>query len=433
MERLSIPTRIAGMVQTAPFRATLAVACLAAHLIFLTASAKERFGAPFNAAPGHPPMFTGPGEVAPRYWNRLAVSRWDAGTYIGLALRGYSECPSIDLHGADLRPYLRTCSLGFYPTYSLLGRLASVGGRIPIDYALFGVSLIASFLFLFLWTGPTLVERLGLGPTYAAFLALNFFTTGFSLVTIQTEPVTLVLALGALLCLVRRWLLAGAVLAGAATAMRITALSVGAAYAVALVVLTVVERPRGAPAWARRTLEIAASGWGLAGLLVYFQIRFGDSLVYMHAHSQSFKHQASLWQLLAPKADLIALSLDHPLHEGVWLASALLWLGLGHKEALARFSPVEKIFCHVLAVVCLGVAALGSVGLAFAGMTRYLLLCLPLFFAIGTLIARNRFVLVVWLAMTAWHYWHVDLCEYTGGPGNRTLQQCHAAHWLGRI
>jgi hypothetical protein len=175
------------------------------------------------------------------------------------------------------------------------------------------------------------------------------------------------------------------------------------------------------------------SGWGLIALMITFTIRFGDPFAYMHAHSQSFGHKPSLSLLLPPDVDQIALAIDHPLHEGIWAAAALLWFALGHKESMSRFRVPERVFCYALFVLCIGVAAYGTVGLAFAGMTRYLLLCLPLFFAIGAITARRPLALALWLTFGAWHYWNIDVCEYTGGPGNRTLQQCHAGHWIGRI
>jgi len=424
---------VARIVQTVGFRVALAALVLVAHVIAVIAAARHYFDAPFNAAPGEPPSLRQPTDASPRNWNRLAVSRWDTGNYIGIALRGYTMCPAGSLRGANLRPLLTTCNLSFYPTYPLLGWLVSGGGRLPIDYALWFLALAASGLLLFLWTGPTLVERLGLWPTYLSFIVFNLFTTGFILATAQTEPLALVLTLGAFLALAQRRLLLGALLAGGATAIRITAVASGLAYAAALVAITLQERPHEWRDRLRRGAELLLSGWGILALLGYYGVRFGDPLIYLHAHSQSFSHEASLGQLLFPSVTLVNLSLSHPLHDGLWLAAALLWFGLGHKQALARFRREEKVFLYALFAACVGVAAYGSVGLAFVGMTRYLLLCLPLFFAIAALTAHKPAVLALWLVLSGWHYWNADLCVYTGGPGDRTLRQCHQAFWIGRI
>jgi hypothetical protein len=425
--------RVQRLVQGVPFRVALAVVCLGGHLGAVTMLGQARFGAPFNAAPGRPPAFAHPRDLAPQRWDRLVVGRWDTGSYVGIALRGYDECPSNSLRGADLPPMLVYCAVHFYPGYPLLGRIVSLGGRIPIDYALFIVSLVASFIFLFLWTGPTLVQRLGLWPTYLSFVALNLFTTGFLLVTIQTEPVALALTFGAFLSLARRRTLTGALLAGAATAIRITALATGGAFAAALVALTIVERPTGNAAWARRALEVALSGWGIVTLFVYYGARFGDPFIYMHAHEQSFHHQGSVLQLLAPPVNLVMLALSHPLHEGMWLVGALLWFTLGHRKTLGRFPLPEQVFLYGLFTLTIGIAGYGSVGLAFVGMTRYLLLALPLFMIIGVLTARRPATLALWLLVSTWHYWEADLCIYSGGPGRHTLEQCNQQFWIGRI
>src|SRR5262249_50510300 len=127
---------------------------------------------------------------------------------------------------------------------------------------------------LFLWTGDALVRRLGLGETYLALLLLNVFTSGFTLVTPLTEPLTLALTLGAFVAFTRnRWVLA-AVLAGAASGVRITGVGVGAACAAALAVDAWQNRPPTAAAWARRAGTIVLSGWGMLALMAYHYHRF---------------------------------------------------------------------------------------------------------------------------------------------------------------
>jgi hypothetical protein len=429
----SAAPRFRRALQAVWFRAALALLCLAGHLAAVGASNAIRFHGHFNTAPGQAPAFAHPRDAEAQHWNRLAVSRWDSGNYISIALRRYSLCPDSSLRGADLRALGPTCNFSFYPTYPLLGWVASLGARIPIDYALWGLSLAASLVFLFLWTGPVLVDRIGLGPTYVSFAVFNLFTTGFLLVAVQTEPLALLLTLGAFLALARRWVLLGAVLAGAATAIRITAVATGMAYAIALVALTIWERPRELPAWLRRGAEIILSGWGVLTLLVYYGLRFGDPFLYLHAHAQSFHHEVSLLQLVLPEPERILTSIEHPLHEGVWLAAALLWFALGHRQTLDRFPRVERVFLYALFILSIGVAAYGSIGLAFAGMNRYLLLCLPLFLVIAVVAARKPLLLALWLTFSVWHYWNSDLCEYSGGPGDRTLRQCCQDHWIGRI
>jgi hypothetical protein len=432
-DRLAVPPWLPRVAQTVPFRLAVVVVALAVHLAAIVILGQERFGLPFNRAPHEAPHLVHPNDVAPKQWDRLIVSRWDSGHYLSIATRGYSMCPKEGFPTANFAPYQWTCDLAFFPTYPWIGWLASFGGRVALDYTLWIVSLVCSAIFLFLWTGPPIVERMGLGPTWVSFLMLNGFTTAYCLVTVQTEPLALVLTLGALVALMRKRYLLGALVAGAATAVRVTAVSTGVAYGLALVAVTVAEWPLTGRALARRVLEMVLSGWGILALLIYYGLRFHDPFIYSHAHAATHGHHPSLARLFPPDVDQVAMAIDHPMHEGIWLAAGLLWFGLGHKEAMSRFSRPERIFCYALFVMCVGVACYGTADLAFQGMNRYLLLCIPLFFAMAATTARRPFVLVLWLLLGTWHYWNIDLCEYAGGPGNNTLNQCHAQHWIGRI
>ncbi len=409
----------------------MAAACLAIHLAVLTHSGK-RFGAPFNAAPGQAPAFLNPAtDPYPQRWNRLVVSRWDAGQYIELGLRGYQYCPPRQAGGEV--PDARGCNLSFYPTYGLLGRAASFGGRIPIDYALFAISLLASFVFVFLWTSPAIAERLGLGQAYLALLLFNVFTTGFALVTVQTEPVTLALTMGTFVALARRWWVLAAFLAGAASGMRITGVAVGMACAVAQAIETWRTRPHTRRGWARHAGTILLCGWGELALMTYHHYRFGNAFAYMTSHAKAFRHHPSFGALFWPDHEQLVLSMEHPLHEGVWLAATLLWFLLGHREALRRFPSPERGFWYALFLGTVGIASFGMAPIAFLGMTRYLLLALPLFFAMAGVMRSRPAVLALWLILSSWHYWNVDLCYYTGGQGDRVLRICGAGHWAGRI
>ena len=117
------------------FRAAVAVLCLAVHLAALAHSGSTRFGAPFNAAPGAPPAFErAASDASPQRWNRLVVSRWDAGQYVELGLRGYKYCPKHEdgdppvLRHAHLQPRLLS-------DVRQAGHYLSLLTHLPIDYA----------------------------------------------------------------------------------------------------------------------------------------------------------------------------------------------------------------------------------------------------------------------------------------------------------
>jgi hypothetical protein len=412
---------------TVPFRLTVAGVLLGLQLAVAIHSG-DRFIGRFNAAPGDPPHFRDPAtDWAPTNWDRLVVSRWDSGNYIELGLRGYQYCPP---RGPTLPVRAPGCNLAFYPTYGLIGRYVARFTGLAIDVALWAVSLLSSFIFLYLWTGKELTSRLGVGETYLALVCFNAYTTGYCLVMVQTEPLTLVLAMGAYVAFVRRQRLFGALLAGAASSLRITGVAIGMAFAAGLLCELLRDRPRQAWPWIRAALLAVLCVSGQLALMAYHAHRFGDPLTYIHAHGLLFHHEhPGLGALFPPDPDKIAASIDWPLHEGLWLAAALLWFALGHREALRRFPVPEQAFWYVTYFATVGIATVGMMPLALAGMSRYLLLALPMFFAMGAVLRRRPALALVWIGISAWHYWNIDICTYTGGMGDHTLRVCHTPYW----
>ncbi len=421
--------RIERLLGSLLFRIPFAALLLGLHLAAATTLGTQRFDAPFNRAPDSAPAFVDVTNRAAQNWNRLVVARWDSEHYISLALRGYSQCPRMSLKDRDVRPYLPTCTLSFYPGYAFVGYLASIGGRLPIDYTLLGISLLSSMTLLVMWTSRSITSRLGVYGAYLSLLLFNAFTTGFTLVTIQTDPLFLALTLGAYIAFDRRWYGFGALLAGAASGIRVTGAATGFAYGLALLVMTFRERPTSPLRWARRGIELLLPGWGLFAMMAVHQVRLGDPLIYFHAHSQAFGHEVGL------KNDpgILLRSIDLPLHEGVFLVLMMLFLLLTHREAMKKFDFGSSVFWYALVATGLGIAMLGSFGLSFAGMNRYFLLAMPIFFGMAMLMKRRPLLLAAWLAFSMWHYWQVDLCFYTSGPGDHSLKQCNDGHWVGRL
>ena len=141
----AVETWFGRAATTVPFRLAIAAALLALQLAMAIHSG-ERFKFKFNAAPGTPPHFVNPAtDWAPANWDRLIVSRWDSGNYLELGLRGYQHCPP---RGPTLPVHANGCNLAFYPTYGLIGRWVAAVSRMPIDFAMWAVSLVSSFLFL---------------------------------------------------------------------------------------------------------------------------------------------------------------------------------------------------------------------------------------------------------------------------------------------
>ena len=299
--------RLEQLARALPFRMVVAVAILAFHLAMVNRMGRERFGYEFNTAPGNAPAFTQPAvEAAPRSWDRLVVSRWDSQHYIALALRSLDSCKDRShLVAGHFPDEDNACELNFYPTYGWLGRWLVSVVHVPIDYALLGISLAASFLLILMWTGAAVVEAIGVGGAYLSLLLLNLFPWGFSLATVQTEPCMMALTFGAFVCLRKRRLLLGALLAGASSAIRVTGVAASFAFVAALLVLTLREHPRPRPVWAWRAALMALSGWGIVALMTYFAVRFGDPLIYSHAHGRAYHHSPGLLRIFFPDGRLL--------------------------------------------------------------------------------------------------------------------------------
>ena len=194
--------------------------------------------------------------------------------------------------------------------------------RIPVDYALLGVSLASSWLLMFLWTGKEMQQALGPRVTWLSLLYLNAFTSAYRLATVQTEPLAMCLAMVTFVLIQRQEYLLGALTAGACSVARPTGIATSCAFALALLVITARERPPLKVICGRATLMVLA-GWGLIAFLVFCQLRFGDALVYIHARARYYHYAPDLAALFHPNYRVIARSMWAGPNDGVWLATAL--------------------------------------------------------------------------------------------------------------
>ncbi len=419
------PQRAAAVLQHPAFRALAAIVVLVVHVALIAKVGRERFDYEFNAKPDLAPRFDDAKEQHyPWDWDRLVVSRWDAQHYQALGLRGYKYCQR---KGA-LRPGEnyddgKNCELDFFPAYGWIGGAVHRTLKIPIDYAMFGVSLVASFAFLVMWTSRTMVRQLGLGRVWLSLLLFNAFSTGFTLVTVQTEPLVLALTMGAVLSIQRRWLFLGAVLAGACSAIRISGVTVGFAYCGALLVLTWKERP--APLEiARRVLLCAVSGGGVMGMMAYWKWRFDDPYIYQHAHERAFHHTASFYYLFFPDGRLLMQSIWAEPNEGILLGIGVLFLALGWKGAMRRFDDDARGFFGFLVFTVFAITLYGNSSLAFGGMSRYLITILPVFFCAAEVFRKHRVALLLWLFMSGAHYYNGSACFYVGQRHPQRIEKC---------
>ncbi len=357
------------------------------------------------------------------------VSRWDSGNYIELGLRGYQHCPP---RGPTLPVRAPGCNLAFYPTYGLVGRYVAKLTGLAIDFAMLAVSLVASFIFLYLWTGKELTSRLGVGDDLPGARLLQRLHDRLLPGHGPDRAADAGAGAGRLRGVRRA---AGGCWAPCWPAPPAASASPAWPIGIAFAAGSACRAPaasgpaRPGPGSAPRCWRPSASGDSWRS---WPTTRIGSAipLTYIHAHGQLFHHEhPGLGALFPPDPEKIIGSIEWPLHEGLWLAAALLWFALGHREALRRFPIPEQAFWYVAFLATVGIATVGMMPLALAGMSRYLLLAFPMFFAMGATMRRRPLLALVWIGISAWHYWNIDICTYTGGMGDHTFMVCHEPWW----
>lgn len=416
---------------------------IALHVVAFSAMGRERFNLPLVAPTSAPSVaFSRPnlplvGPQEPAGWQRMLVSRWDSQHYISFGLRGTELCPAQDLRRESLPPKLVYCGFNFYPGYPALGAIVSKLG-LSIDTSLLLVTLLATLALFYAWTSETVCNVIGRRRTWLALFLFNVFTTGFAVVTVQTEAVTIACMFGAFVCLEhppaalrgeskeRIRTVVGLLLAGAASGFRVTGAAVGGAFICALAFRMWRE---GKSLGRIVTTAILAAPLALSGqlaIMAYYGVKYHDPLLYVHAHGQAYGHEASLLSTLFPSPERVLASMQYGLHEGIFVVAGFMFLALGHREALRRASGTAKVFFYVLAVLWLGVSLLGSSQLAFAGMNRYWLGVPLVFFSMAAVLERRPAALGLWIVVSLWHYWNVDLCVYMAEHSASTM--CKLGH-----
>lgn len=394
-------------------RAGLAAALLAMHVGLIALTARVRLGRPFNVAPNLPPAIARPD--AP-FWeqqrdDRLAVSRWDAVHYVGLALRGFSACPPQDMRRANLALVVPACDFKFYPTYSLLGGALGRALGVGVDWGLFFVALMAGFTVLYLWTSPPLVARLGPGRVFLSLLLLNVFPSAFHLASIHTEGLIIACGLGAFVALLdRRYVLAG-FLAGAGSSVHFRGTGLTLACGAALLASLLHDPPARAArprrAWAARAIALLISGWGGLAVALTYAVRYRDPLLYFHA-GKVLTWTPRFYD--GTKTSVIFGGLKPPFALYV-LVLVLFIIALRVRPALRRFSAPERWFILVWCAFEIGLPV-AIIRADWMGITRYTLCAFPIFWLMAESLRRRRAALAFWVLLSTAHYWNVELCTF---------------------
>ncbi len=265
---------------------------------------------------------------------------------------------------------------------------------------------------------------------WLSLILLNAYPASCYLVFVATEPLTLFFTFSSYVAFAHKRFELAAFLMGCATAMRVTAVAGAVALSVGLLVATWQNRPRGAGAWIARAACFPLSAWGAFVVMGYFWSRFDDPMIYTRAHGVIYSHDPSISQISDPKPEWIMHSIDGAVHDSVWAIGMLLWFLLGARLAFKHLAASERAFFYALVVLVYGLTIYGSLQIYLGGMSRYVLIAFPLFLALGNLLRTRPVVLVLWLAMSRWHYREADLCYYIGDVGPYGLRKCNMTQWV---
>ena len=406
-------------------RIAVATLLVCVHLLMLTLAGHARIHEPFNNSPDEAPYYSQPYASVlggyprqPHHWSRLVASRWDAEVYISFAIRGLSACPSKKSPGYM---YMH-CGLAWFPAYGMLGgNVASIFHLAP-DIALMIISILSAILVNYFWTSKLIADRIGKPAAWLTLLAFNAYPSAFYLVAPYTEALTLALVFGGFWLMSKdRWFSA-ALLIGAASGLRGTALAFSGAFGLAALVATWHRRKASDAAWWKPLASTPLAVWGLVATFVMFQLWVGDALAYVHAR-KAFGDFHDFGRFLSPVFYLRGFTAQHM--DSVMMFGMLGLILLAGRPLLRAFTREQATF--LVAAGALGMALVIPTVHEYWGINRYLLTCPLGFLAAGHIARRYPWVFALWMIVCVWMYWHIELCSYVA-HGDPHLCPC-----LGRV
>lgn len=325
--------------------------------------------------------------------------RYDAGWYTHIAAYGYEYLPG------------QQSSVAFFPAYPLAvrgisavtGHLNWIGPLVTMTSGLTAVVLIRQWCLQ--WLSPRAVTI-----TLAAVLLYPYAV--FIYGAMYADALFLVSAVGAFVCVERRWYAVAGLLGAVATAGR----PVGVAVAVGLVVRVIehlaqdraatTSRPGDAPVPLRALISairdtrlrhagVALSALGLVGWMGYLWASFGDPLAFVAVESAPGWNQG-----VGPRTWFKVAYLSHLLR-GPWELKVILTAqAFVVLMAVFLLRRVWRRFGWGYLAYCGVVLAIPLVGTKdFLGCGRYVLAAFPVFAAYGAMLADHRRQWVVPVAL----------------------------------
>jgi Mannosyltransferase (PIG-V) len=256
--------------------------------------------------------------------------RWDAIWYLDICERGYSFRP-----GAQ-------SSVAFMPLLPLLIRLSTTGGIDPYWSGL----LIPNFAFV---VGLVFFGRVVLGVTGSAAttwrvcILLAAFPSAFFFSAPYPESLGFMLTAAALLAWQTSHPALSAAALAAATAARLTALSMS----VGLVLEWALALAKGRSTRNRPWLVAGAGTLGTVLFFGYLAVRFGDPFLHFKAHSAWLRKAPSIPRLLETIAESVRVSALMVRSSGSFaVALVLLFAWLLHKPISTVFHRIAKPAFH---------------------------------------------------------------------------------------
>jgi Mannosyltransferase (PIG-V) len=247
--------------------------------------------------------------------------RWDAMWYLDITERGYSYRPGV------------WSSVAFLPLLPLLVKLGTAAGLDPywlgllIPNLAFAVGLALFGRIVLLVTGSA-------ATTWRACILLVAFPTSFYFSAPYQESLFLALSAAALLAWLERRPARSAVALAAASAARLTALSMSLGLVLEWSVDTLKGRPARRWAW----LVAIAGTLGTALFFGYLALRFHDPLLHLKAHAAWLRKAPSAPRLLGTIWSLVRVSAVMAQRSAVFTFSFLLVLAwLCHRPLVSAF------------------------------------------------------------------------------------------------
>lgn len=295
-------------------------------------------------------------------------------------------------------------SAAFFPAYPLISRAVRAASGLPTQAALLVVSN-ASLFFALIILARYVRARFPLAPQALAdwtLLAMGLFPTGCFFRMCYTESTFLLLAIGAMYGIERRWPIPALVfLVGLETATRAT----GVALLAPLGVYIWQSQPTcAARAW-RLALWLPLACWGLIAFMVFQYVAFGEPLAFARAQATwrigpSVELPAKLKLLVTLEPLGAVYDSSSPAYWAAWDVHRLPWFSLYFANPIFFVASIVLLAIGIskrwltlgegllVALLMLIPFVTRAHEMGMAGMGRFVAVAFPIYIVLGHLLAR---------------------------------------------